>query len=212
MQNSARSRAKNKLVVLTEPAERVLKAVHFFRYMTVQDVTRLLYSPGSLTTVRAMLTDMSGGQDYRTNQYLYRFPFPSPTTGNRERLCTLGSRGRDVLARELGLAAEWYYRPDKVKHMGYSQMVHNLVLTRFLVAASSWGTRSLETRLARMRISYELARSPVSVTLMEEGNKVRVPVIPDAWLECERLRDGEVTGRFPVLLVVRLTSPQGLGP
>ena len=102
---------------------------------------------------------------------------------------------------ELGLAADWYFRPDKVRHLSSGQLTHNLILTRFLVAAREFCVSSPGYRLSKQRISYGLAGEPVVVELGEGRDAFRVPVVPDAWLLIERTRRGEPE-RFPILLEI----------
>ena len=194
-------KASQRLVIISEPQERILRAIHHYRYMTAMDATHLLYKPSVLTYVREMLSRLAGGEDFKTGQYLYRFRLPSAAP-NSERVYTLGSRGRNYLADEVGLPVEWYFRPEKVKHMGYGQVVHNLILTRFLVAAYKWSANHPEYRLAKTRTSYELARYPVPVRVSGWEKMETVPVIPDAWLLFERLEDGVRKRVFPVLLEI----------
>ena len=188
--------------MLTPRTEELLRTIYFYRYMTALDVARLLYSPSSLTHVRAILSRMSGGADYKTAQYLYRFPLPTAATGNRERIYTLGSKGRDFLANTLGLPVNWYFRPHKLKHLGFSQAVHNLVLTRFLVAACSWAAKEPDFRLVQTRICYELQSAVSSVTVAKAGKTETIRVVPDAWLLFERLKEGRHDTSFPVLLEI----------
>ena len=191
-----------KPLVLTSRVEQVLEAVYFYRFMSALDVAYRLFSPGSVTYVREVLSELAGGRDYEPRQYLYRFPLPGTLTGNSPRVYTLGSRGRDFLANEVGKPVDWYFRPEKVKHFSHSHVMHNLLLTRFLVAALSWSKKHPEIRLARTRISYELARSPAVVQVSEEGRTETLKVVPDAWLLFERVRDGKVERTFPVLLEI----------
>ena len=183
----------NSTYVLSGRGEEILKAIHFYRYMTLLDVTYLLYSPKSLNYVGSMLSALCGNADFKTNEYLYRFKLPSGG-GNTKRIYTLGSRGRDFLASEVGLPVSWYYRPEKVRHMSYGQMMHNLVLTRFLVAASAWARRSGEFKIAEMRTCYEL---DIGVA----------KVVPDAWILFEKVGKSPAPGgsrgnMFPVLLEI----------
>ena len=194
--------AGQKPVILHKRVEEILKTISFYRYMTALDVTRLLYSPGSLRYVRSLLSQLSGGADFVNNQYLYRFRLPSVSTGNSERIYTLGSRGRDFLTREVGVSADWHFRPDKVKHLGYGQLVHNLVLTRFVVSAAAWARQRADFRLAKTRICYELAQAPAVVGVRGEGRKAALAVIPDAWLLFEKLQDGKHEKWLPVLLEI----------
>ena len=174
--------------VLTPRMEEILKAIHFYRFMTAQDVTRLFYSPSSLRHVREILAPLAGGADFKPNQYLYRFQLPHITTGNRERIYTLGHRGREFLVQDVGLTVDWWFRPFKIKHLTYGQIIHDLVLTRFCVAAAAWAAKQPAFKLVQTRTCYELAKMG--------------KVVPDAWLLFERLKGSVHETYFPVLLEI----------
>src|SRR5512147_2223148 len=141
--------------VLGKRGEEVLKAVHFYRYMTARDIAYLLFSPSAIVRVRQLLASMCGGVDFKGNQYLYRLRMPDVSAGNPERVYALGNLGRKFLSVELGLPVDKRFRPEGA-HLSFTQMMHNLVLTRFLVAAHRWaGTRG-GFRLSQVRICYEL--------------------------------------------------------
>jgi hypothetical protein len=169
--------------VLTHRFEEILKTIYFYRYMTAQDVARLLYSPTSLTHVREILASLASAE------YLYRFQMPHVKTGNTEKIYTLGSRGREFLMTEVGLTVDWWFRPARVKHLSYGQVVHDLVLTRFCVAAAAWAAKQSNFNLLQTRTCYELA-------------KTAGKVVPDAWLLFERLRGGVHDTHFPVILEI----------
>jgi hypothetical protein len=202
MGERGRVKPKRSVLVISKRMEEIIRAVRFYRYMTAVDVTNLLYSPASLTHVRSILTALAGGDDGILNEYLYRFRLPSTGAGNREMVFTLGSRGRDFLATELGLPVTWYFRPEKVKHLSYNHVAHSLFLTRFLVAAHMWSKQQSDFRLSKTRIEYQLAKAPGSVVIEREGGKETVSVIPDAWLLFERLKDGKHANWFPILLEI----------
>jgi hypothetical protein len=170
--------------------------------MTALDVCHLLYSPRSLTRVRSILRDLSGGGDFVNNQYLYRFKMPDIGEGNPERIYTLGSRGRDLLVSQFGMSVDWHFRPGKPGPMNYSQLMHNLVLTRFLVAAVWWIRGHPNFKLADVRICYELAGKAGSVAVGEGGKKENVSVVPDAWLLVERFQARVFEEALPVLLEI----------
>jgi hypothetical protein len=132
-----------------------------------------------------MLTDLSGRADDVPNQYLYRFRLPSTTTGNVHRVYTLGARGREYLEGELGITCPWQFRPEKVKLLSYSQVLHALLLTRFCIGLSVW-SRNADIALLDMRLSYELS-----------GQFGKHKVIPDAWLLFEKERE-----KHPFLLEI----------
>jgi hypothetical protein len=84
--------------ILGKRGEEILKAVYFYRYMTALDVCSLLYSPASLPHVRRLLSELCGGGDFVEGEFLYRFPLQEAASGNRVRVYTLGSKGRDFLS------------------------------------------------------------------------------------------------------------------
>jgi hypothetical protein len=87
------------------------------------------------------------------------------------------------------LAVNWWFRPYKINDLSYNQIVHDLALTRFCVAASSWAAKQSAFKLVQTRTDYELS-------------KTSSKVVPDAWLLFERLKNGAHDTYFPVLLEV----------
>jgi len=188
--------------MLSKRDEEILQAVHFYRYVTAQDVVHLFFSERVITRVREILNVLAGGDDDVRNQYLYRFRLPDTEVGNKRKVFTLGSRGREFLEEQLGLPADWYFRPDKVKHLSFNFVAHSLFLSRVLVAARSWAATQADFRLVETRISYELAKAPAAVRIPEAGKAVTVSVIPDAWLLFEKLENGAHAHFLPVLLEI----------
>jgi len=163
-----------KLLVLTKPHEKILRAIHFYRYMGAKDVAHLLYSPSSMTYVRGLLSSLAGGTDFKTAQYLYRFQLPSTSTGGAEKIYTLGSKGRDFLVNELGLPVDCINR----NILAIAKFIHNLVLTRFLGAAAAWATKQPYFKLVKTRICYELAKISARVEITNTGKTEKLKVIP----------------------------------
>jgi hypothetical protein len=212
MKTAHPAKLATKPFILTKPIEAILKAVHFYRYMTAQDVCRLLYSPRSLTYVREILSLLAAAN------YLYRFELPHTSRGSTEKIYTLsGGKGRDFLANEMGLPVDWYIRPHKIKHLSYSQVVHNLTLTRFLIAAHAWAAKQPDFKLVRTRICYELAREAATVEVSKDTLPAGRPrkteilkVIPDAWVEFEKLKNGKHERYHPIMLEVDRGSKHSL--
>ena len=117
-------------VVITEKCERIIRAVAFYRYMTAIDVAYGLFSISAIRRVRELLSQLCGGEDFAGNRHLYRFKAPSEA-GNPETVYTRGGRGREFLKEAHGVDVRW--RMDR--HLTYSQVLHNLLLTRVMVAA-----------------------------------------------------------------------------
>lgn len=188
--------------VLTKRGEDVLKEVHFYRYMTALDVAYLLFSPSAIVRVRQLLYSLCGGGDFVRNQYLYRFRLPDISAGNPERVYVLGAKGREFVNRELGLEVDRGFRHNEGKHLSFSQVRHNLALTRLLVAAERWVSVVEGLKISEMRICYDLAGVAVKVDVEERGRKESVPVVPDAWLLFEKAGGEAAPSRFPLLLEV----------
>jgi hypothetical protein len=163
--------------MLTERDQEILKAVHFYRYMTMLDVTYCFYSPSSVSHVREILSRLCGKKDEQDNQYLYRFGIPSNRTGNTERVYVLGARGRDFLTNNTHLSVNWYASPSRMANLNYNALLHSLSLTRVLVAAHYWSKQQDVYKVIGEKISYELANRP--------GKNER-DIIPDGWLLLER--------------------------
>lgn len=151
--------------VVGKKGEDVLKAMHFYRYMTALDVAYLLFSPRALVRVKELIFSLCGGGDVVRNQYLYRFRLPDVSAGNPERVYVLGAKGREFVSRELGLEVDRGFRHDEGKHLRFSQVRHNRSLTRLLGAAQRWAAEGESIRVSEMRIRYDLAGAPVKVDI-----------------------------------------------
>ena len=123
-------------MILTSRDEEVLRAVWYYRYITARDLTNLLFAKTSITHMREILATLSSGEDLQTNNYLCRFTLPS-VNGTREKVYVLGAKGRRVLT-EMGLPPTWYFRPHKLKFLSYGYVLHNLILTRTMIAGGLW--------------------------------------------------------------------------
>ena len=82
-------------LILTLRDEQMLKALYDYRYMTAEDMAYLFFSPSTVPYVRRLLARLSGGKDFQTHTYLYRFPMPKVGLGRPEKIFTLGVKGRD---------------------------------------------------------------------------------------------------------------------
>jgi len=162
--------------MLTQRDQEILKAVHFYRYMTILDVTYCFFSPSSVSHVREILSRLCGKKDEQDNQYLYRFGLPKSRTGNTERVYVLGARGRDFLTNNTHISVNWFASPSRMANLNYNTLIHSLSVTRVLVAATFWSRKQEEFTLINMKTNYHLANMP--------GREVST-VIPDGWLVFE---------------------------
>lgn len=167
--NSIQHKKGTKPLILNSTDEEILRMLAKFRFAGALDVAHYLFSPTSITYVRALLGRLSGG-DHCTHSYLYRFSLPKGGSGNKQRIFCLGAKGRAHLSRELGLELDLSYRPYRQRFMAFTNVVHHLILTRTVVAGYRFCRKHPDIRLVESRLCYELSK--------QEGLKV----IPDAFL------------------------------
>jgi DNA-binding PadR family transcriptional regulator len=180
--------------MLQDRDEKILKAVWYYRYMTSLDICRLFFSPKSLTHVREILAKLT------KNQYLTRFELPS-LDGRREKVYVLGQAGRSYLLR-LGLDVSWSFRPQRLKFLSYSYVLHNLILTRTIIAASLWSQQN-GIQLVDKKICYELEGEVIpDCWLLFHDNEDEIPVILeiDRGMEYQKKFKAHVKGRAEYLL------------
>jgi hypothetical protein len=187
-------------LTLTEPQERILLATRFYRFLCAQDFCRLHWSSNSITYVRDLLANLA------KHKYLYRFTHPNISKGGSaggsvENIYTIGCKGREYIERILGQSVCYYYKPHKIKHASYGAVLHNLLLSRTLIAASVWAKKQTEFKLLKTRISYELAREAPSIQLTNgKGEREMVKVIPDAYLLFQKLNNNKHECFYQVIL------------
>src|ERR671914_3052567 len=198
MKTTSLRRAHTNSLTLTEPQQRILRAAHFYRFLVALDICRLYWSLSSITYVRDLLANLA------KNKYLYHFAHPSLSKGGAvENTYTLGSKGRDYVERILGLPCDFYYRPHKIRHASHGAVLHNLILTRTLIAASVWAKKQPNFNLVKTRICYELAREAPSIQLTDaNGVREKVKCIPDAYLLFQKLNNNKHERFYQIILEV----------
>jgi hypothetical protein len=179
-------------LLLTSTQERILQLVHFLRFATAQEITHAQFSKGSLTYIRAILSRLAGGKDYKTREFLYRFPLPA-AHGAKERVFCLGAKGREALK------VEDYDPPHKIRQRSYGQLLHDLTLSRFVASTLHYCRTSGTYRLREIRTCYELSRNPPCFTQVTNGQEISITVIPDAWVHVKRVADGKA---FPLWIEI----------
>jgi hypothetical protein len=169
---------------LTSTEEEIVRAVNELRFVTVDEILRLLFKKGSRTYARKILRALAGGQDGKMNEYLFRLRLPTQG-GNYLRIYTLGRAGARFL-RESGVEVSFFYRPHSASFYSYGYLMHQLSLTKFLVAMQVFVRDHPSYQLVETLTSYAMSGNPPSITLAGEDGKERtVGVIPDCWTYVE---------------------------
>jgi hypothetical protein len=196
MKTANKQKLSTSPLILTEPQARVLHATHFYRFLCAQDICNLHWSSNSITYVRDLLANLA------KHKYLYRFQLPSVHSGGigAERIYTLGAAGRKFMEKS-GFKIDWVYKPHRIKLASYGAALHNLLLSRILIAASVWAKNQPNFKLVKTRICYELAREAPSIQLINgKGEREMVKVIFDAYLLFQKLNNNKHERFYQVIL------------
>lgn len=125
------SRQKKAGFVVKPHHDRILEAIYLYHFMTVEQVTRLFYSPGTVSTVRTLLGELE------KQKYLLSFHEPRPTPfGSTPKIYTLSLQGFNRLKKQ-GISMPLRFREPDTEELekNYLFLKHNLAVTDFLIAA-----------------------------------------------------------------------------
>jgi len=200
---------KNKAFIPKPHHERILAALYAYHFLTVEQVTRLFYSRGSLTTARSLLHTLAM-EKYILFLYLPR----PPPTGSLPKIYTLARRGINYLKAQ-GLDVPTRFHPSEQEEKSYLFLRHTLAVNDVLLAATILEKQYPAITLYGFLHERVLKRrEPVKVSfelLTSEGKQVRdkddkpiletMRLIPDAFLDFRiEQPDMDKTYRYCVLL------------
>jgi len=170
-------RIQKKPLVISPKDEAILRVFVTYRGLTAEQVTRLLYSSGSLTYVRVKLLELVG------EKYLTRFQYPTVSSGTTPFVYTLGPSGiRYLTAIGMELAG---FKPlkEKGKEPSYYFLKHLLSLNDFLIAATLVPRLTHDVSMQNFLHEWQLKQNPL---VLSQGRDT-ISVVPDAWLDCKVL-------------------------
>ena len=189
--------------------ERILEAIYRYHFLTVEQVTRLLYSPGSLTTVRAYLYEMAQAK------YLMYCYLPRPTPlGSVPKIYTLARAGINYL-RAQGYDVPTRFHPSEQEEKSYLFLRHTLAVNDVLIAAANLEKHypaislyaSLHERVLKRRepikVTYGVLDAAGKPMVDKDSKQLQetIRLIPDAFLDFRITQpDLGKTYRYSVLL------------
>jgi hypothetical protein len=159
--------------------EAILRAVNRYHLVTVNQVCRLLYKPGALTTVRSRVSRLAQANYLLRNAAFQHRIAPGPV------VYSLGPKGRSYLA-SLGEAVPERLRKGVVTDYGFTHLTHALGVTDLLIAADLVTKHEPRVTVQTLLHEHALQRKGVRVTLAD-GSKA--PVQPDAWIDFRLRQD-----------------------
>jgi hypothetical protein len=182
---------KKKAFVPKPYHERILEALYRYHFLTTEQVTRLFYSRGSLTTVRALLYELA------LKKYVMFLYLPRPTPlGSVPKIYTLARRGINYLKTQ-GYDVPMRFHPCEQEEKSYLFLRHTLAVNDALIAATTLEKQypaitlyaCLHERVLKRRepitVSYELLDASGKQVHDKDGKLVleTIRLIPDAFLD-----------------------------
>jgi hypothetical protein len=151
----------------------MLLAIARFHYLSAIQLTRLLFSPGSLTYVRRHVMELFHGG------YLRRVFLPTITPmGSSRAIYCLDAKGYRYL-KPRGLAPHGRFRPDEDATREWLFLSHTLAANDVLIAAHLLSAQPIGVTIAHVTTERELKRSVVYVSDAAH----RIGVAPDGWVD-----------------------------
>jgi len=149
----------------------ILEAVYTFHYLTVPQVTRLIYGTKLDHYTNEQLKRLTDAG------YLFRFPLPDSKRGNKQLIATLAAKGIKHL-KEIDKEYEVYFRPGDTPP-SILHLQHELALNDFLIAASLLPKVEPSITLAKLLHGWQLRHMPMTVTMQSQNTRV----VGDGWLD-----------------------------
>ena len=151
-----------------------LLVLNRFHYLSAGQMCRLLYSPGSLTYVQAMLKQLTDAG------YCQRLFLPRVAAhGSAPAIYRLARKGRQWLRGE-GLLEQGRYRPSEELRHSYLFFEHTLGVNDVLIAAVLLAREFSDVRVHELKHERELRHEPMDVP---NSNGARTHVIPDGYVD-----------------------------
>ena len=172
---------KRKSFVVTGVYDLLLQGVHAHFLITAEQLNRLYYKPGMLTTVKARLKELVDNKYLDYLQLLTR-------NGSGAYVYFLAMKGRKYL-QQAGFDLKGSYRPSEEKERAYQTLMHTLELNECLTLAGQFA-REEGFSLLDMRHDFTLRRSPINVSVKKQVNGSWVDeayeIVADAWLTIQK--------------------------
>lgn len=182
----------------TVPKVRILKALATFRQLAVPQLARHLYSPGSLTMVRATVKRLDDAG------LIYRLYLPREDgRGRGTTVCGLTATGASR-ARALGaFVPDGYHVADETRR-AHSTLRHELAVRDVIISALGLRRANPRFTVADVVTEAEFRRAPGVIAVGSERQTIQ----PDAWLDLRHRGVGNWWERLPILVEVDRSGSQ----
>ncbi len=183
MPNPQKSTKKSRIPDVLTPVDTALIAtVYRYYFVTIEQVTRALYKPGSYSTVKNRLASLE------KRGYLLSLYYPTVKKGNSPKIYSIAREGLNVLKeQEYDVPARFH--PSEQKEKTYFFLHHTLSVNDVLIACANMEKSFPQIKLARMIherwLRLEPEKYPIGI-FSEDGKLLREEIftlIPDAFVE-----------------------------
>jgi hypothetical protein len=182
-----RTRLPRGVAGLSQREEEILIAVSTYRYLHVEQVTRLFFSPSSRNYAGEYLRHLT------QTGYLTRFPLPKAKPGNPLLLYSVTRKGMRY-RQSLGHDLYGWTRPPQ--YPTYQHLSHSIAVNDVLIAAVLLTKHHSAIALADLRTEWMLKHTPLVV---HQPQQPAIHVVPDAWCDFRLSVQGQ-TIQYPLLL------------
>ena len=166
----------DRIGLLGDSDDALLKALARYHYLSAQQACRLLYSPGSLTYSQSKLKRL-WEWGYCERLFLPR----ASQHGSAPGVYALSNRGYRYLASH-GLVDEGRYgRPPGRRHWSYLFLKHTLMVNDVLITVELLEHQLPRVAVAKMLHELDLKRTPLRLTV----NGEKLSVVPDGYVELQ---------------------------
>ncbi len=144
---------------------------HHTFFLTVEQVTRLFFSKNSTHYASEYLKRLAD------QNFLFRFPLPDSTRGNKVFIYTLATKGIKYL-KQIGKDHHVYFRPGDTPP-SFEHLRHELAVNDFLIAASLLPKSEPAIILHEMKTGWQLFHTPLKVSVRGDT----ISVVGDGFLD-----------------------------
>lgn len=178
--------------VITPVYDRLLRDLATLHQATAEQLTRLNYKSGMLTTVKARLKDLTDAS-YTLSLFHPAIKLPY--------VYCLGRKGLQYLAAQ-GLEVRDYFRPSEEKQTEQNFLFreHMLSLGDVLIHALLFERANPAYRIEKLQHERFFKNQPIKVPVQRSGREETRTLIPDAYLEFIRTLESGKETKIPVLL------------
>lgn len=170
--------SRRKPFIITGVYDLLLQGVNAHFLITAEQLNRLYYKQGTITTVKERLKELVDNKYLDYLQLLTR-------NGSGAYVYFLAAKGRKYL-HEAGFDMKGSYRPSEEKERSYQTLTHTLELNDCLTLAGQFAREEEGFALLDMRHDFTLRRNPVKVTAKKRANGAWIDesyeIVADAWL------------------------------